>query len=99
MTGCRTDPTDTQTLMKYETLFSAPFLALLIQSHNTRHAQHIHDDENHTVGRRLLTLPSFELIPPNVERWKTSAPSVACACEMTLSICTSKIGRTIQNKT
>ncbi|WVZ23152.1 hypothetical protein V8G54_001696 [Vigna mungo] len=59
----------------------------------------IHDDENHTVGRRLLTLPSFELIPPNVERWKTSAPSVACACEITLSICSPKIGRTVQNKT
>nr|AFK48996.1 unknown [Medicago truncatula] len=40
-----------------------------------------------TVGRRLLTLLSFELMPPNVERWKTSAPSVACACDITPSIC------------
>ncbi|XP_028238658.1 uncharacterized protein LOC114417815 [Glycine soja] len=55
--------------------------------------------KNHTVGRRLLTLPSFELIPPNVERWKTSAPSVACACEITLSICSTRIGRKPQNKT
>ncbi|KAL5160466.1 hypothetical protein HKD37_07G017960 [Glycine soja] len=54
---------------------------------------------NHTVGRRLLTLPSFELIPPNVERWKTSAPSDACACEITLSICSTRIGRKPQNKT
>jgi len=56
-----------------------------------------HDDENHTVGRRLLTFPIFELIPPNVERWKTSAPSVACACEITLSIY-SKNRQNIQNK-
>lgn len=41
----------------------------------------------HTVGRRLLTLLSFELIPPKVERWKTSAPRVACAWEITVSIC------------
>lgn len=59
----------------------------------------IHDDKSHTVGRRLLTLLSFELMPPNVERWKTSAPSVACACEITVSICNTGISRTVQDKT
>ena len=40
-----------------------------------------------TVGRRLLTLVSFEPIPLNVERCITSDPRVAWACEITLSIC------------
>lgn len=44
-------------------------------------------------------LLSFELMPPKVERWRTSEPSVACACEITPSICSTRIGRTVQNKT
>lgn len=42
----------------------------------------------YTVGRRLLTLLSFKLIPPNVDRWRTREPSVDWACEITVSICT-----------
>ncbi|KAL1340360.1 hypothetical protein AAHE18_09G008600 [Arachis hypogaea] len=55
--------------------------------------------ESHTVGRRLLTLLSFELMPPNVERWSTSVPSVACACEITLSIYGKIIIIMVQSKT
>lgn len=68
----------------------------LIEWMKSSYSQHVNDekknvkfddDKSHTVGRRLPTLLSFELMPPNVERWKTSAPSVACACEITPSIC------------
>lgn len=41
----------------------------------------------HTEGRRLLTLLIFELMPLNVERWRTSDPSVDWAWEITVSIC------------
>jgi len=37
-------------------------------------------------------------MPPNVERWKTSAPSVARACDITLSICSTGITRIRQPK-
>lgn len=42
-----------------------------------------------TVGRRLLTVLSFKSMPPKVDRCDTSAPSVACAWEITESICSS----------
>ena len=49
--------------------------------------------ESLTDGRRLLTLLSFELMPPKVDRWKTSAPRVAWACEITLSIYNTKFSK------